>query len=294
MGIITRAITDTGVIRAMVIDGTDMVEQARLIHHTSPVATAALGRTLLAASLMGSMLKSDNESITLRIVGDGPLGKIFACSDASGCVRGLVANPSLQLPLREDGKLDVGGAVGHHGFVAVSKDLGTAEPYVSQVPLVSGEIAEDITSYYAVSEQTGTACALGVLVGSDGSVKAAGGYIIQLLPNVYEDEVLKLEESIRNAPPITTLMSQQLDSTSILQAVMTGFTLDILDTLPVSYRCNCSKERVEKALAALGRAELLTLAIEIKEKGETAMNIDCEFCDRQYSAWFEDGNIIVT
>ncbi len=294
MGIITRAITDTGVVRALTIDGTDIVSRAREIHLSTPVATAALGRTLMAASLMGSMLKSENETLTLRIAGDGPIGKLIACSDCSGNVRGMAANPGVGLPLRDDGKLDVGCAVGRNGYLAVTKDFGTKEPYISQVPLVSGEIAEDVTSYFAVSEQTGTACALGVLVGGNGEVRAAGGYMIQLLPNVYADEIARLEENMRNAPPITSMMARDLSPIDILRAVTDGFNFEILDSYEVHYACGCSVLRVEKALISLGMEELSGLQAELREKGEEYMEVGCEFCDKKYKARFINGNITVT
>lgn len=292
MGKLYRFITDTGVIRALCIDGTDIAERARQIHGATPVAAAALGRALMGASLMGSMLKSGEESLTLRIAGGGPIGKLFACTDATGNVRGFAENPAVSLPLRDDGKLDVGGAVGKNGYLAVSKDLGTSEPYVSQVPLVSGEIAEDLTSYFAISEQTGTACALGVLV-SGGTVINAGGYIIQLLPNVYEDEIEQLEQCISNAESITALMSRGLDITGVLREVMSGFTLELLDEREVFYSCGCSEERVKKALLTLGTAEIASLERELLKKGEEFLEIGCEFCEKKYRAWIQDSKIRV-
>jgi len=293
MGKLVRAITTSGVIRAFAINGTDMVEKARQIHKTTPTTTAALGRTLIAASMMGNMLKSEKENLTLRIHGNGPAGKVIACSDLSGSVRGYIENPGIDLPTRTDGKIDVGGAVGKDGFVQVIKDLGMKEPYNGQTPIITGEIAEDITNYFAVSEQTGTVCALGVLIDKDTSVKAAGGYIIQLLPNVYDDEITKLESNMRDIESVTEMIEKGMTPIQMLEKALEGFEVESLGEYDADYVCKCGTERVEKALASLGKGELFKLAVELHDKGEDHIEIKCEFCEKKYSAWFDNGKIIV-
>ncbi len=293
MGKIVKVITDTGVIRALAIEGKDIVERARQIHGTSPTTSAALGRALLGASLMGSMLKSEEESITLRIAGGGPAGKILVCAEEDGNVRGFVEHPEVDLPRRSDGKLDVGGAVGTNGFVSVSKSMGTREPYIGQTPIVSGEIAEDITNYYAASEQTGTVCALGVLIDTDCSVKAAGGYIIQLLPNVYAEEITRLEENMKTVESVTSMLSKGYTPLDMVSEALKGFTVELLEEREVSYECRCSADRVKKALISLGKGELYKLAVELHDKGESQIEVGCEFCDKKYHAWFDSGEVIV-
>ncbi len=249
---IVRAISADGLVQAAAICSRELTERARQIHHASPVATAALGRALAGASMMGNALKGQGASLTLQIKGGGPLGTVLAVSDAEGNVRGYVANPQVDLPLRDDGKLDVGGAVGGEGTITVIKDLHMKEPYVGTVDLMGGEIAEDIAGYFVESEQIPTACALGVLVDRDHSVKAAGGYLIQLMPGAGEDTIAKVEGGIMAAGPVSAILDRDPDLEHLLRTVMSDFELKILETCPVSYKCYCSRQRVERALLSLG------------------------------------------
>ena len=277
MGKLIRCITSDGQVMATAVDTTDIVNRAEQIHKTSAVVTAALGRLLTAGSMMGNMLKGRDDSITLRVNGDGPTGSLIVVSDFNGDVRGYVQNPVVELPLNEKGKLDVGGAVGKNGLLYVLKDLGLKEPFSGSVPLVSGEIAEDITSYYAMSEQIPTVCALGVLVNPDLSVKAAGGYIIQLLPAASDSAIDKLEKSISELRSVTAMLSDGMTPEDIVRAALSGFQVEVLYTQDIEYKCNCSKERVAKALVSLGREELEEMAVE-KEVTE----VSCHFCDKVY------------
>ena len=274
---LVRAISKDGFVKAAAVSTRELTERARQIHDASPVATAALGRLLAAGSMMGNDLKGDGASVTLRIKGDGPLGTLLVVSDNQGNVRGSVQNPQADLPVREDGKLDVGGGVGHTGTLTVIKDLNLKEPYVGSVELLGGEIAEDIASYFVESEQIPTACGLGVLVDRDRSVLRAGGYLIQLLPGAPEGIIDRLEKGIMEAGPVTKLLLDNDDPESLLRRVMSGFELDILETAPVEYRCYCSRERVSRALISLGRNELEHM---IEEQGET--DLTCQFCDAVY------------
>lgn len=277
MGKLIRCITSDGQVMATAVDTTDIVNRAEQIHRTSAVVTAALGRLLTAGSMMGNMLKGKDDSVTLRVNGDGPTGSLIVVSDFNGDVRGYVQNPVVELPLNEKGKLDVGGAVGKNGLLYVLKDLGLKEPFSGSVPLVSGEIAEDITSYYAMSEQIPTVCALGVLVNPDLSVKAAGGYIIQLLPAASDSTIDKLEKSISELPSVTAMLSDGMTPEDIVRAALSGFEVEVLYTQDIEYKCNCSKDRVAKALISLGREELEAMAAE-KEVTE----VSCHFCDKVY------------
>ena len=277
MGKLIRCITSCGEVMATAVDTTDIVNRAEQIHKTSAVVTAALGRLLTAGSMMGNMLKGKDDSITLRVNGDGPTGSLIVVSDFNGDVRGYVQNPVVELPLNEKGKLDVGGAVGKNGLLYVLKDLGLKEPFSGSVPLVSGEIAEDITSYYALSEQIPTVCALGVLVNPDLSVKAAGGYIIQLLPAASDKTIDKLEKSIMEMASVTSMLSDGMTPEEIVRTALKEFEVEVLYTQDVEYKCNCSKERVSQALISLGKEELTEMA---QEKGET--EISCHFCDKVY------------
>ncbi len=276
MGKLVRCISVDGTLTAMAINSTDIVSEAERIHKTSAVVSAALGRLLTAASLMGSTLKGKEDSLTLKINGKGPAGTVMAVSDSSGNVRGYVQNSVVELPLNKKGKLDVSGAIGKDGYVTVIKDLGLKEPYIGQTPIVTGEIAEDITSYFAVSEQTPTVCALGVLVDRDLSIKAAGGLIIQLLPTAMEDTIEKVERSIEGLEPITTLIDRGMTPEEICRHALKEFELEVLDTAEPVYRCNCSKKRVEKALLSAGRDELLSMAKDKKTE------VCCRFCDKKY------------
>ena len=277
MDTIIRMIAKDAPIKAMAIQAKGIVERAREIHKTLPVATAALGRTLMAASMMGQQIKEKDGSVTLRINGGGPLGSILAVSDSDGNVRGYVQNGQVELPLKGPAKLDVGTAVGTNGSLTVIKDLKLKEPYVGTIPLVSGEIAEDITAYFAESEQIPTACALGVLVGKDQSVTAAGGYIIQLLPGAPDDIIDKIEAGIQNAGAVSRLLAAGMDGQVVLETVLHGFELEILETQPVEYRCYCSRDRVTRTLISLGRTELQSIVDDGKD-----IHIDCQFCDKIY------------
>ena len=275
---IIRVLAKNAPVKASVITARDMVERARQIHRTLPVATAALGRTLMAASMMGNQLKEDNGSVTLRIKGDGPLGGITAVADSAGNARGYVVNPAVDLPLKGPAKLDVGSAVGRDGSLTVIKDLNLKEPYVGTVPLVSGEIAEDITSYFAESEQIPTACALGVLVDVDQSVLCAGGYLIQLLPGADDAAISAIERGIARVGPVTEALRGGLDARGLVEQVLSEFELEELSAEPVEYRCYCSRDRVTRALISMGREELESL---IREQGRAELT--CQFCDKVYS-----------
>lgn len=280
---IVRAISGDGMVQAAAIYSRNLTERARQIHKTLPVATAALGRALAGASMMGNALKGQGASLTLQIKGGGPLGTVLAVSDSEGNVRGYVTNPQVELPLRADGKLDVGGAVGHEGTLTVIKDLHMKEPYVGTIDLLGGEVAEDIAGYFVESEQIPTACGLGVLVDRDQSVKSAGGYLIQLMPGATEDTIVKVEGGIMAAGPVSALLEQDPDPEHLLRAVMSDFDLKILETQPVSYKCYCSRERVERALISLGRKELEEM---IREQG--GCQLSCQFCDTVYDFSKED------
>ena len=280
---IVRAISTDGMVQAAAICSRDLTERARQIHKTLPVATAALGRTLAAASMMGNALKSDGASLTLQFKGGGPLGTVLAVSDNEGNVRGYVTNPHVDIPLRKDGKLDVGTAVGHEGTLTVIKDLHMKEPYVGTIDLLGGEIAEDVAGYFVESEQIPTACALGVLVDRDQSVKAAGGYLIQLMPGAAEDTIAKVEGGIMAAGAVSAILEKNDDPEAMLRTVMSDFDLKILETCPVEYRCYCSRERVERALISLGRTELVQM---LSEQG--GCQLTCQFCDAVYEFTAED------
>ena len=271
---LVRAISKDGYVKAVAVTTRDLTERARQIHKTLPVGTAALGRTLAAASMMGNALKSEGASLTLQIKGDGPLGKILAVSDHEGNVRGTVDNPAVDIPLREDGKLDVGSAVGVDGMLTVIRDLNMKEPYVGSVALLGGEIAEDLAAYFVESEQIPTACGLGVLVDRDQSVLCAGGYLIQLLPGAGEDIITMVEGGILAAGSVTKLLQEEDDAESLLRRVMPDFELEILETSPIEYRCYCSRDRMERALVSLGPEELQKM---LDEQG--GAELTCRFCD---------------
>ena len=280
MGKLIRCITSDGLVMVTAIDSTDIVAEAEKLHKTSAVVTAALGRLLTATSLMGNALKGEESTITVKIDGNGPSGAVIAVADSRGDVRGYAVNPVVEIPLKENGKLDVSGAVGRDGTLYVIKDLGMKEPYNGFVPIATGEIAEDIAAYYAVSEQIPTVCALGVLVNPDLTVRVAGGYIIQLLPAAYGyDEVIdKLEANIKVMKPITTLLDEGKDILEIVKIALDGFEVEVLSEQTTAYKCNCSRERFENALKSLNKEELEQMANEM-EKAETV----CQFCGSVYS-----------
>ncbi len=274
---IVRAITADGLVKAAAITGRDIVERARNVHKLLPMGTAALGRALMGASLMGDMLKEEKGALTLQIKGGGPLGTILAVSDWEGNVRGYVQNPQVDLIEQRPGKLDVGRAVGTEGTLTVIKDIGLKEPYVGSIGLFSGEIADDLAMYFVESEQIPTACALGVLVGLDQSVTAAGGYIIQLLPGASEDIIEKIESGVRTTGSVSSALAGGLDGEGLLRTVLSDFNLEILERHPVEYRCYCSRERVSRALISMGKKDLSEL---IAEQGQAELT--CQFCDEVY------------
>ena len=280
---IVRAMTGDGLVKAVSISGRDIVERARNIHKLLPMATAALGRTLMGASMMGDMLKEEKGSLTLQIKGGGPLGTILAVSDCEGNVRGYVQNPQVELMEKQPGKLDVGAAVGLDGTLTVIKDIGLKEPYVGSIGLFSGEIADDLAMYFVESEQIPTACALGVLVGLDQSVTAAGGYLIQLLPGAGEELISRIEAGVRAVGAVSRALAGGLDAEGLLRAVLADFELEILEKHPAEYRCYCSRERVSRALISMGRKDLSEL---LEEQGEAELT--CQFCDAVYHFSRED------
>lgn len=273
---LVRCISTDGTLVMMAADTTDMVEKAQEIHSPSAVVTAALGRLLTGASLMGSMLKGKDDSLTLRINGGGPAGSVLAVSDSEGNTRGYAANNIVEIPLNAKGKLDVAGAVGTNGSLTVIKDLGLKEPYVGQVPIISGEIAEDITSYYASSEQTPSVCALGVLVNPDLTVKAAGGFIIQLLPTADEETISAVERCIEGIPAVTSMLTDGMTPEQICKKVLPEFELEVLDSSNPEYKCNCSRERVMKALISVGEKELRDM------QNDEITQVNCQFCGKSY------------
>ena len=275
--ILLRGSSIDGAIRVFVAITTELSEEARKIHNTTPVATAALGRTLTAAAIMGAGLKNETDSTTIQFKGDGPLGSIVAVTDSHSAVRGYVVNPYVDLPLNKKGKLDVGGAVGK-GYLNIIRDLSLKEPYAGQVPIVTGEIAEDLTYYYARSEQIPTAIGLGVLVDTDYSVKASGGFMLQLMPEATEDVAIKLEEHVRTLEPITEMITSGMTPEDIFFHITEGFDMIMENkTVTPKYQCKCSKERMEQALIAIGKEELEGI---IEEQGEAELT--CQFCDNKY------------
>ena len=272
-----------GFVKAVAIRSTGLVGEAARIHRTTPNATAAFGRALTAASMMGNMQKTENGSMTLQIKGGGPIGNIVCVSDATGNVRGYVYEPNVPFEEKFPGKLNVGATVGTDGTLTVIRDLQMKEPYVGSVPLVTGEIGDDVTAYFAQSEQTPTACALGVLIDTDCSVKVAGGYILQLLPGAPEETIVKLEEGIRRAGAVTPMLEQGMTPEDILGQVCGDLGILFLETTEVAYKCYCSKERVEAALISLGKKELT----EVMEEGKP-FPVECQFCDTNYTFTPED------
>lgn len=271
-----RAIARNAGIQISAAVTTGLVERARQIHSTTPVATAALGRTLTITAIMGSQLKVDDGSVTVQIKGNGPLGAIVCVGDADGYVRGYLQNPAADLPLRLDGKLAVGAGVGR-GYLMVIKDIGLKDPVTGTVALVDGEIAEDLTRYFAESEQIPSACALGVLVDTDCSVKCAGGWLVQLMPGVKDADIDRLEANLARLEPMTTMLDKGMRLEEIVQAVLDGFDVEFLQTDAIGYRCACSREKVERALISMGREELSKMA----EEQETS-EVTCQFCDKVY------------
>lgn len=273
---ILRAVSADGFVKISVITARGAVQRANAIHHCSPTAIAALGRSLCAASMLGDLLKEEDGTLTLRINGGGGLGTIVAVSDSEGNVRGMVSNPAFDLPTRPDGKLDVGGAVGKDGMLTVSRDIGLREPYVGSTELVSGEIAEDLSAYLVESEQIPAACGLGVLVDTDHSVKAAGGFLVQLMPGAPEALIEKLEDNIFMMDQLTTILDED-GADAIITQVMRDLAPEIVLRHPMAYRCACSRARVEQALRQCGPDELREMIAEGKDT-----QVHCQFCDTEY------------
>ena len=277
MGNLYRAISADGSAFAEVLDAKDIVSEIERIHKTSAVITAGLGRLTIAASLMGYMLKGDDDSVTLRVDGGGPSGQLVAVADSRGNVKSCVNNPVVELPLNPQGKLDVGGAVGRDGTLSVVKDMGLKEPYVGVIPLVSGEIAEDIASYYATSEQIPTVCSLGVLVNPDLTVKAAGGFLVQLLPFADEKCIDIIEKNVAKIRPVSAMLDEGITPEEIADMLLDGLEPNVLDTASPLYKCDCSRERTEKVLISIGKDELRSIAEEGKDT-----SVSCHFCGKEY------------
>ena len=280
---IVRATAGNAQIRAFAATAKDTVEAARAAHSLSPVASAALGRTLIGTAMMGAMLKGENELVTVQIKGDGPIGQITATSDAVGRVKGYVHNPSVMLPPNAAGKLDVGGAVGR-GMLQVIKDMGLKEPYCGQTVLQTGEISEDLTYYFASSEQVPSSVGLGVLMDKEtGTVRQAGGFIIQLMPFAEDAVIETLEKNLTTLPSVTAMLDEKMTPEQMLEKVLDGLEVTFTDTLPLAFHCNCSKERVEKALISVGEKEIKTMIAEGKP-----IEVNCHFCNKNYSFSIEE------
>ncbi|MDE6659849.1 MAG: Hsp33 family molecular chaperone HslO, partial [Eubacterium sp.] len=278
MGKIVRYITEDGSAFVVCADTTDMVRKMEDIHKPSAVVTAALGRLLTASSMMGVMLKGKDDSVTLRLNGNGPAGSFIAVSDSEGNARGYVQNKIVEIPLNDKGKLDVRGAVGISGYLYVMKDIGLKEPFIGTTEIVSGEIAEDVTNYFAVSEQTPSVCALGVLVNPDLTVNCSGGFLIQLLPGCPEETVSAIEKSLEDIPSVTQMLSSGMTADDIAKRALKELKIDKLDESNAEYRCNCSKEKVEAALISTGMDSLKEMA----SSGEDT-KVECHFCDKVYN-----------
>lgn len=277
MNKLVRMISEDGTLYCLALNSTEMVREMQSIHNTSKVCSAALGRLITGASMMGVLLKGDKDTLTLKISGGGPASPVVAVANSKGQVKGYVGDSRVNLPLNSKGKLDVSGAVGKDGFLTVIKDLGMKEPYCAQTPIISGEIAEDITAYYATSEQTPTVCALGVLVDPQSEeVLLAGGFLIQLLPTAGEDTISLVEKSLEGIKPVTTMLAEGLTPEDICKTVLSEFTMQLLDTQEVEYRCDCSTERVTRALISAGAEGLQEMA----EDEQT--EVCCHFCNKKY------------
>lgn len=285
---IVRASAADNQVRAFAATTREIVEYARSVHQTSPVATAALGRLLTAGAMMGRMMKGDNDVLTLQMKGSGPIEGLTVTADSKGIVKGYAYNPDVMLPPSNKGKLDVGGALGA-GILSVIKDMGLKEPYVGQTHLVSGEIAEDLTYYFATSEQVPSAVALGVLMNKDNTVKRAGGFIIQLMPFASDEVINELENKINTIHGITDLLDQDMTPEMILEYILGDFGLEILDRLPTKFECNCSKKRIEKAIISIGKKDI-TEMIEDNEPIE----VNCHFCSKHYNFSVDELKEILT
>lgn len=276
MDYILRAAAGDGAVRIFIANTKETAQKAFELHQTSPVMTAAMGRALTGVAIMGSMLKNEDDMVSIQIKGDGPGGGLTVTSDSKSYVKGYPYNPMVDIPLKENGKLDVQAALGY-GTLTIIKDMGLKEPYVGQIPLVSGEIAEDLTYYFAKSEQTPSAIALGVLVDRDYTVKQSGGFIIQMMPDAPDEIVTALENKLATMESVTTMLDKGMTPEDMLREIAGEFEPQVLDKIPVEYYCNCSRERVEKALISLGKKELATI---IEEDGKASLH--CHFCNKNY------------
>lgn len=284
---ILRATAGNGFVKMSAVTMKGAVQRAKDIHGCTPTTTAALGRTLCAASMLGNLLKEENGSLTIRVNGAGPVGSIIAVSDSGGYVRGYVEDPSVDLPLRSDGKLDVGRAVGRNGMFTVSRDIGLKEPYIGSTQLISGEIAEDLTAYLLESEQIPAASGLGVLIDTDLSVKAAGGFIVQLMPGAMEELIDKLEDNIFMMDQLTTILAED-GLEAVFEQVLKDLPYHLVGEDEVGYRCYCSRERVSDAVRSVGREELLDMISEGKN-----IEVSCQFCDSVYSFTPDDLSVLL-
>ncbi len=275
---IVRATAAGAQIRAFAVNAKELTERARQIHNSSPVVTAALGRLLAGGAMMGAMLKSENDMLTIQVKGDGPVGSLTVTADAKGNVKGYVREPQVVLPVNSKGKLDVGGAVGR-GVLSVIKDMGLKEPYIGQTELQTGEIAEDLTYYFAVSEQVPSSVGLGVLMDKDNTVKQAGGFILQLMPFAEEAVIGKLEKNLAEFSSVTKVLDDGCTPEEMLDKLLTGLDMEISDRMETKYYCGCSKERVERAIISIGRKEIEEMIADGKE-----IEVGCQFCNRKY--WF--------
>lgn len=283
MNKIVRMISEDGTLYCLALDSTEMVKEMQNIHQTSKVCSAALGRLITAGAMMGALLKGDKDTLTLKINGGGPASPVVAVANSKGQVKGYIGDRTVALPLNNKGKLDVSGAVGKNGFLTVIKDLGLKEPYCAQTPIISGEIAEDITAYYATSEQTPTVCALGVLVDPQTEeVLLAGGFLIQLLPTAGEDTISLVEKGLQGIKPVTTMLAEGLTPEQICETVLPEFDMQLLDTQETEYKCDCSEERVTQALIGAGEDGLREMAED--ENTEVV----CHFCNKKYNFSRED------
>ena len=275
---LTKAVTKNGYIRIYAVNSRETAEAARKYHNTMPLGTAALGRLLTGGLLMGAMLKDENTGLTIQLKGDGPLGMVLAVADSAGHVKGYIGNPSADLPLNSRGKIDVGGGVGKNGYLNVVKDMHMKEPYIGQVPIQTGEIGDDLAFYFAQSEQIPSMVALGVLVDRDYSVKQAGGFIVQIMPDCDEFNLKKFEKTAQSITSVTSMLDSGMTNEELIKKVMDGFEVDILEEMPVGYHCDCCSERMVRAITSLGKKEIGDI---IREQGKA--EIVCQFCNKAYT-----------
>jgi molecular chaperone Hsp33 len=273
-----RGIDKLGRLRILVASTTNLVEEASKMHETSPTATAALGRSLTAAAMMGITMKNDNDTLTLKINGGGPIGNILVVAKNQGKVKGYVDYPEADVPPKSKGKLDVGRLVGNNGMITTIMDLGLKEPYIGQANMVSGEIAEDLANFYLISDQQPSAVSLGVLVSKDKTVLASGGYIIQLLPHILDEDITKIENALATVEPVSTLIAKGMTPEEIMFEVLKDFDMEVLDKVDLHFECDCSREKIENVLISLGKKEIREI---IEEDGEA--EVVCQYCNKKYA-----------